>query len=367
MNQHTFNNISKLSNPNDDDCAYAKTILSDVKYLKLKAPLFVQFELTGGCNQKCIFCYNVWKESDSNLSTPSKKEQINILNKIISNEVFSIIFSGGEPLLIKWLEDLIYRASNKNIETSLITNAILLTRKRAMTLRESGLNSIQISLHHYSESINDFLVNEKAFKKTLKGIQNALEVFGDNAVNVNMVVLPSTVNDVYKMAEYMSSIGLKHFSIGMPTATGEMSKNKSLVINKEDFMKVFHQLVKAKSDFQINTSFTGGFPLCILPEINEDIIGMINNYCDAGLNQLVIEPNGVIRPCVCLSKNIGNILDDNMKTIWEQDEYLNNLRKLSFIPEVCKNCKYAHICRGGCRASAYSYYGEINAIDPLMS
>lgn len=358
--------LSKNSKSSDNNCAYAETILPNIEYLKLKAPLFVQFELTGSCNQKCIFCYNVWKESNSKLNLPSKEKQINILDKIISNEIFSIIFSGGEPLLVKWIEDLISRASKKNIETSLITNAILLTKGKAVMLKESGLNSIQISLHHYTEPISNFLVNENAFKNTIKGIQNALEIFGKDVINVNMVVLPQTVNDVYKMAEYLSSFGLKHFSVGMPTATGEMSKNKNLVINRKNFEKVFHQLIKAKKDFHINTSLTGGFPLCILPEINQDIIGMINNYCDAGLNQLVIEPNGIIRPCVCLNQQLGNILSDNIDNVWEHDNYLNNLRKLKYIPDECKNCKYVHICRGGCRASAYSYYGKINAIDPLM-
>ncbi len=369
MNEQTLSNFIKLSNSNNNDFAYGKTKLSDVKYLKLKAPLFVQFELTNGCNQKCIFCYNVWKESNSvsDFKTSLKKEQFNILDKIISNEVFSIIFSGGEPLLVKWLDDLIIKASKKNIETSLITNAILLTKKRAVRLKESGLNSIQISLHHYSETINNSLVNEKAYDKTVNGIRNAVEILGDSKVSVNMVVLPKTVNDVYKMAKFLSSFGLKYFSVGMPTATGEMSKNKQLVINKEDFKKVYFQLIKAKNDFHINTSFTGGFPLCILPEINEDSISMINNYCDAGLNQLVIEPNGVIRPCVCLSQKSGNILVDDLQKIWKDNEYLNNLRKLNFVPNVCEDCKYIHLCRGGCRASALGYYGNISAIDPLMS
>ncbi|MDQ1770767.1 radical SAM protein [Labilibaculum sp. A4] len=356
-----------LSFPNKNNSAYVKTILADVKYLKLKAPLFVQFELTSGCNQKCIFCYNVWKETNSKLSPPTKDVQIKILDKIISNEIFSIIFSGGEPLLVSWLEDLISKASKKKIETSLITNGILLTKKKAETLKENGLNSIQISLHHYHESTNNSLVNENAFKSTVNGIRNALEIFGDEAVNVNMVVLPSTVPDVYKMAKYLKSLHLKHFSIGMPSATGEMSKDKSLVINKKEFEQVFQQLLNAKSDFSISTSLTGGFPLCVLPKINEDTIGMINNYCDAGLNQLVIEPNGDIRPCVCLNQKLGNLLCDDLKSVWNNNSFLDNLRKLELLPNECRNCKYVHICRGGCRASAYSYYGKINAIDPLMS
>ena len=36
--------------------AYRNTEISNCKYLKVKSPLAVQFELTSGCNQRCIFC-----------------------------------------------------------------------------------------------------------------------------------------------------------------------------------------------------------------------------------------------------------------------------------------------------------------------
>jgi len=111
---------------------YNKTKIDGVFYIKLKSPISVQFELTAGCNQKCIFCYNVWKEGCSSIERKqlSKEKQIKILNQVIDNEVFNIIFSGGEPLLISWIDDLIKKASNKKIYTSIITNGKLLTKKK---------------------------------------------------------------------------------------------------------------------------------------------------------------------------------------------------------------------------------------------
>jgi radical SAM protein with 4Fe4S-binding SPASM domain len=349
---------------------YKKTMIPKVHYLKLKFPFSVQFELTSGCNQKCIFCYNVWKENCSTSLTNkslSKEDHFKIIDILTKNEIFDIIFSGGEPLLIEWLEELIKKVSKKNIESMIITNGILLTKKRAVSLKKSGLNSIQISLHHYLEKTNNFLVGKNTFKKSLFGIKNALRVFGRDNINVNMVALPETSNDVYEMAKFLHSIGVDSFSVGSPSATGEMSKNKSLVINKIFFLNIYNQLKKAKKDFGINVSFTGGFPFCILPEINKESIDMISNCCDAGLVQLVISPKGDIRACVCLNQNLGNILKDDSKEIWKKNEFLLNLRKLKYLPKECRRCKYVSICRGGCRASAFSYYGNINAKDPLMN
>jgi len=360
---------SSIFNHRDFNKIYKKTEIPGVFYLNIKSPLAAQFELTSGCNQKCIFCYNVWKDGCKKIKTSrlSKRLQLKILDKLIDNEIFDLIFSGGEPLMVSWLEDLVKKASDNKIKTSIITNALLLDKKRALDLKKAGLVGLQISLHHYNSRINDKLTGNKgAFNKTVSGIKNAIAVFGEDKVNVNMVALPSTYKEVYSMAKFLHSIGVSSFSVATPTATGEMGNNKKLVIDKKMFLDIFEQLRNAKKDFGISVGFTGGFPMCILPKINPETIAMIGNYCDAGLNQLVVDPEGNLKPCVCLDEKLGNILNDDMKTIWNKNRFLINIRQLKFLPFECSKCKYLSMCRGGCRASAKGYFGKINARDPLM-
>ena len=359
----------KLLEIEDFKKAYQETEIPHCKYLKIKSPLATQFELTSGCNQKCTFCYNVWKElcSKQDSITLSKEKQLEVIDKIIENEIFDIIFSGGEPLLIGWLEELIKKCSDAKMYTTIITNATLMTLKRAKSLKNAGLNDMQISIHYYNEGINDKLTNVSgSFKKSVKGIKNALKIFGIERVNINMVALPETYDEVYNMAEFLHSIGVKSFSVGTPSATGEMKKDKNLIINKKMFLEIYNQLRKAKKDFNIRVGFSGGFPLCLLPEMNKDTIEMIGNYCDVGLNQITIGPDGELRPCVCLGEHLGNILKEDFKKIWNSNPYLLDLRAMKFVPERCRDCQYVSVCRGGCRASAQGYFGKLNAIDPLM-
>ncbi len=349
--------------------AYQDTEIPNCKYLKIKSPLAVQFELTSGCNQRCIFCYNVWKDgcSKKDVITLSKEKQLKIIDKIIENEIFDIIFSGGEPLLVKWLEELIKKCSEAKMYITLITNAVLMTPERAKSLKKAGLDDMQISIHHYNPNKNDKLTGSPgSFKKSVEGIKNALKEFGIEGLNVNMVALPETYKDVYKMAEFLHSIGVGSFSAGTPSESGEMGKDKNLVINKGMFKEVFNQLIQAKKDFGMKVGFSGGFPICLLPEINKDTAEMIGNYCDIGVNQFTIGPDGIIRPCVCLGENLGNILEEDLKEIWKNNKFLLDARKMKFVPETCRNCEYVSACRGGCRASALGYFGKLNAIDPLM-
>lgn len=348
---------------------YKKTIIPNVYYLKINAPLAAQLELSGNCNQKCIFCYNTWKESCSKSDTKSlsKNQHLIILDKLIKNNIFEITFSGGEPLLTSWLEELIKKCSDKKIETTIITNGILLNKKRVKSLKKAGLENMQISLHHYNKKINNKLTgNKNSFENTINGIKNAIKIFGNEKINVNMVALPETYKDVYKMAKFLKSMNVKSFTVGTPAVTGEMKNNKEIVINKKIFLEIYNELISAKKDFNLSVGFTGGFPICILPKLNSETIGMISNYCDAGLNQLVIDPEGNIKPCVCLNYKLGNILKEDIKKIWSKNKFLLNIRKLKYTPKECKNCKYISICRGGCRASAKGYFGKLNTKDPLM-
>ncbi len=360
---------TKLLEIEDFKKAYKETELPNCKYLKIKSPLAVQFELTSGCNQRCIFCYNVWKGlcSKQDSIMLSKDEQLKVIDKIIENEIFDIIFSGGEPLLINWLEELIEKCSKAKMYTTLITNAILMTSERAKSLKKAGLKDMQISIHHYDKEISDKLTKMPgSYEKSIKGIKNALNIFGIEGVNINMVALPETYKEVYRMAEFLHSLGVGFFSVGTPSATGEMEKDKDLVINKKMFLEIYNQLRKAKKDFSLRVGFSGGFPLCLLPEVNKEIIEMIGNYCDVGLNQLTIGPDGELRPCVCLGERLGNILKDDFKEIWNNNKFLLDVRAMKFVPKQCRDCEYVSVCRGGCRASAQGYFGKLNAIDPLM-
>src|SRR3989344_4959302 len=135
---------------------------------------------------------------------------------------------------------------------TLITNALLITPERAKTLKNAGLNDMQISIHHYDAKINDNLTKiSGSFEKSVEGIKNSLKVFGTEGVNINMVALPETYKAVYKMAEFLHSIGVGSFSVGTPSATGEMEKDKNLIINKKMFLEIYNQLRKAKKDFNL--------------------------------------------------------------------------------------------------------------------
>jgi len=310
-------------------------------------------------------CYNVWKNDGKKHSgtTLTEKQHYTIIDKLAPH-LFSMIFSGGEPTLVPWLADLIAYTKLRNIDCSLVTNGSLIDKSLAKKLEHSGLASIQVSWHHFDPSKSSYITGtQDSFEKTWAGAINLLSEFGENRVNVNMVVFPETVNDVYEMGKFIASLGFKSFSIGMASCSGDAIKNK-LVLTVENLLAVINQLINIHQEIGLSVGFTGGIPFCAFPKEMDSSV-MINNICDAAIDQIVIGANGDCRPCVESPWIGGNILTDKIESIWTSKVF-EDIRMFANVPPACHPCRFVSACHGGCRASAYNSTGSITGFDPLM-
>ncbi len=344
---------------------YRETSIPGVDVLNLKAPLYGQFELTFNCNYHCQMCYNIWKGANSNASTHSltRKQQFTTIDKL-APYLFSMIFSGGEPTLVKWLPELVAHTSGYGINCALITNAALMESSLARRLFDAGLESIQVSLHHFKPGMSDAITGVKnSLKKTLSGALGLLDVFGASRISINMVVNSETANDVYDMGQFIHSHGFKNFGVGVLSCSGEAKAN-GLKVSIEDLCSVFAQLSRLHQELDLWVGLSGGVPFCLFPK-DADKSVKICNICDAAIHQIVIGADGNCRPCVEAPWIGGNILTDTIETIWMSSAF-EDMRMFRNVPSRCCNCKYVSNCHGGCRTSAFNYTGSKTGHDPLM-
>lgn len=341
------------------------SIIEGTNVVKLKSPIAAQIELTKKCPYKCFFCYNYWKEANVQVEGEmTEEEALYACQKLIEAEIFSVIISGGEPTLQSYLPKVIKLFSKAKINSTIITNGFALTPSYIETLSEAGLNSMQISMHNFSESrMNAITGNPHSYQLTLKGIQNAIQHFGADYFNVNMVVTKDTVEDVEKMGLFLAELGVQYFSVGIVSYCGEASRN-NLVCNRVDLNRVYEQLQDLSS--VIDVGMTGGMPYCVLPEEDSERPVLIANSCDAAISQIVVSPNGDLRPCVELPIVVGNILRDDLFQVWQNAPELIRIREFRNTPATCHSCELVSYCHGGCRASALSYTGKETGLDPLM-
>src|SRR5665811_862736 len=99
-----------------------KTNIKNVAEMETRLPSSVDFMLLGSCDLKCSFCFGPQHE----MPAIQNDKAISIVNKLASNGVERVVFTGGEPTLIDGLPDILKAAKDRGLTTVLSTNGILL-------------------------------------------------------------------------------------------------------------------------------------------------------------------------------------------------------------------------------------------------
>ena len=109
-----------------------KTIASDhflqtlsAKAAQSRRPEGVTFELTYGCNLRCVHCYNPTHRALPHELTTS--EICALLNQIADLGVLTVTFTGGEPSVRPDIGDILRHARRQGLMIHLMTNATRIT------------------------------------------------------------------------------------------------------------------------------------------------------------------------------------------------------------------------------------------------
>lgn len=108
----------------------------------------VNFHLWKPCNFRCKFCFATFQDEMSLYSEKShlsKDEMLQIIDEIVKQKITKITFVGGEPLLCKWLPDLIRYSKQKGLTTMIVTNGYLLTDEW-LDRQEGNLDWVTLSI-----------------------------------------------------------------------------------------------------------------------------------------------------------------------------------------------------------------------------
>jgi len=106
--------------------------------------------VTTKCNLSCPFCYAELNTVEDQSIAVYKE----ILNKIASLGIKKVTFSGGEPLLLKFLVELLRHAKLLGLKTAIISNGILLSDKKINELKPF-LDEITLPIESISCKVSD--------------------------------------------------------------------------------------------------------------------------------------------------------------------------------------------------------------------
>lgn len=321
------------------------------------------WDITRRCNLSCIHCYNsggIFTLQELNVTSDYK----NIVDRIAQIGINHIHLLGGEPLLVKGLEDLLSYASSKNIVSSINTNGTLLSEKMIYKLIELNVSQLTISLDGATELTNDSVRGIGNYKQVTENIRQTMSAIeqaeSSMLVQVATVVTKQNVSTIHRMPMILQEIGVKHLDVLKLYEYGNAVNNENILyVNDEEYLNALGKLLVECYRNQIFAQFD------CKPKVLELLnlrYGFSTNYevvdfagCSAGKRILFMDNKGYIFPCGPYSHEVSNpevitnIFDDNyIEQIAKMEKCIcERIYKFSSpVRPTCLKCRFSDWCNG---------------------
>jgi radical SAM protein with 4Fe4S-binding SPASM domain len=285
-----------------------------------------------------------------------------IAEKIISIGVFSVIITGGEPLIRKNLiRQLIRYLKRSNIDVSLNTNLLLLDSTSLRDFIDNGLDGILVSCPSSNPVLYNFMTGGGIYSNFYSQLRMLID--SGQHFSVNMVVNQNNLDYIRQTAISMQNLGVKIFS-ATPMALNLQTPDKDNLLSLEQVRKLIDDLVWIQKNLDLTVDIFEAIPKCAFPiEIRKSKFSFLNRKCQAGKTIVTIANNGDVRPCSHNPKVYGNLFVETIENIWMS---MSDWRDKTYLPDRCSNCKLVKDCYGGCRITAKTYTGHCQGEDPWM-
>lgn len=339
--------------------------------LETPPPFLVALNLTKRCNLSCAHCYMDAGTRDGpstdDLSTIEVKAVIDDI-AALSDETM-VVFTGGEPLLRKDLDDLIAHAAAKGLMPVLGTNGTLLTEARAKKLSAAGLQGAGISLDSLDPGFHDEFRGKPgsweqamaaidACRKTNIRFQIHFSVTDDNA---------HELDDMISFAKASKAFVLNIFFL-VCTGRGEGISN----ISVETYERVLRKVTASARDQQgliVRAKCAPHFKRMALELDPTWPVTSAQGYeaggCLAGTRYVRVKPDGGVTACPYIEDEVGNVRDTGFAKLWQATDTFQDFREPK-LEGRCGACEYTKLC-GGCRARPLARDGNVMGEDFLCS
>jgi MoaA/NifB/PqqE/SkfB family radical SAM enzyme len=329
-------------------------------------PGFITYFVTWRCNGRCNFC-DVWKKRTDYSDELTVPEIIKIFRQLKKIQVLRL--SGGEPFLRKDIADIVNGIDEVNAPGVIhfTTNGLLTERiiESVQAMKPAKKIHIKVSIDNIGAKHDENRGVPGAYEKamaTVKGLCALREKYGFH-VGVNQGILDQNeIDSYYRLRDLLAPLGVPVFPSIAIEPTNSLYSNTGIVdpslsyktfghFSEEklkEFMAVLVEDGKKVGDLQ--EQMVDRYHLKGL--YNRMVLGKRSPHpeCVALNNHMRLLPNGDVPVCLYNSEIVGNLRDQDFKTVW--------------FGEKAKSArKWVHRCKGcwqSCESAVSAIYtGDI--------
>ncbi len=386
-------------------------------------PRLIFWEVTKGCNLRCIHCRATATELSSPTDLPTERA-LDIIKQIADFGNPILVLSGGEPLYRTDIFDLARFATERGIRVALATNGTLVTKAVAKKIVEAGVKRVSISLDGADALTHDtFRGIPGAFEAAIYGMRNLQEL--GMSVQINTTIARHNAHqlpDVLEMARSLGADALHTFLL-VPVGCGVDIANEQMV-PPEEYERMLNWFYDRSKDGDIELKATcaphyfrvvrqrraeerkqaaaaaggdyravehgpaigptdmampGSDAIIFKPKGNHtghptghpgghpgghpDGMNAMTKGCLAGTGVCFISYDGEVFPCGYLPAIAGDLKKQPFSEIWNDSKVFAQLRH-DPLEGKCGCCEFRNVCMG-CRARAFAATGNMMAEEPF--
>ncbi len=372
-------------------------------------PRLVFWELTTGCNLRCVHCRATAQElvSPLDLSTP---DALKVIEQVSSYAHPILILSGGEPLFRRDLFQLASYATERGLLVALASNGTLISPQVAEQIRDAGIRRVAISFDGADAPTHDsFRGVPGAFEAAQRGLKNVQAV--GVSTQINTTITKHNAQQLPQILEMALAWGVDalHTFLLVPVGCGVNIADEQMVA-AEPYEKILHWFYEREQEGKLELKATcaphyyrvrkqrqveerrasqnqrdaphpGALGADLRPRAahqpssstsprhpptlsRHPQMGAVTKGCLAGSGVCFISHRGEVFPCGYLPVQAGDLKRQTFAEIWETSPVFASLRDPDNLKGKCGLCEFRKICLG-CRARAFAATGDYLQEEPF--
>jgi MoaA/NifB/PqqE/SkfB family radical SAM enzyme len=248
------------------------------------------------CNLKCRHCFTTRFTKKARSLAPDDLRRLS--EEAHELGLCQFVISGGEPLILKDLKDVILALQPNKFHLSMSTNGYLLTSEMARNLKAWGLDKVKISIDDFDEQRhNSNRRNSASYNKAMSALFHAQSAGLSVVIQTCIPHQNCRTERTLQMAKFAQENGFA-VDVMVAHAVGEWEGRHEVLIDEQDaaYMREVHEQY---------------------PSLHRDTFPTygIDRGCGCVKSNLHLTQYGDILPCGFIHTALGNIFEESLDRI----------------------------------------------------
>lgn len=328
---HTINDMAEKNRIlNDRERAEKKTSLESL-------PTILQVEISADCNLTCSICArNEFPYGPGHLSI----ELFDTLTFLFPTLEKLILHGYGEPMAHPEFHTIMDRTAGFACHTSFYTNGTLLFGERAQAVLGGDVDEIAVSIDTPDSRLFEDIRTGASFQRVTDNVRKLISARNERGTNTPRIVIAAvamkeTVDDLPTLTDFVADLGADAIEVNYLMAYKKELVERSLFFDQERANRALEKVRRRAEELGLESRLPEPFSLGL-----KDLHNSGEFLCPRLYDFTYIGYDGNVRPCCFPLLYLGNIAEEGLLDIWNNDGY-RKLRK-SFAdgspPSFCREC-----------------------------